>query len=240
VPVVVEDIAKTAIITPFGLYEYVYISFGLKNAAQTSQCLVDRPFHQLLFVVFYVDDHLVASCTSEEHLRQFFAILQDVGLRINPAKCVFGAAEMDFLAHRVGAAGISPLFFTLLKPSRSFHRQADGKSLQRFLGLLNCYRRILSGLAGLLQPLTDTLKDSPRHLNWNAEMSATFLAAKQTITSAMLLGHPSDLAVRSLVVDASESYVGPVCATAALSSWTPRLLLGQDVLHAGSLFHVRL
>jgi cleavage and polyadenylation specificity factor subunit 1 len=60
-----EDIVKTAIITPFGLYEYVYISFGLKNAAQTSQCLVDRPFHHLLFVVFYVDDHFVASCTSE-------------------------------------------------------------------------------------------------------------------------------------------------------------------------------
>jgi hypothetical protein len=91
-----------------------------------------------------------------------------------------------------------------LKPSRSFHRQADGKSLQRFLGLLNCYRRILSGLAGLLQPLTDILR-----------------ATKQTITSAVLLGHPSDMAVRSLVVDASESYVGPVCATAALLQLEP-------------------
>jgi Reverse transcriptase (RNA-dependent DNA polymerase) len=36
VPVAAEDVPKTAIVTPFGLFEYLYMPFGLKNAAQTS------------------------------------------------------------------------------------------------------------------------------------------------------------------------------------------------------------
>jgi hypothetical protein len=41
VPVNKDDIPKTAIITPFGLFEYIYMPFGLKNAAQTFQRLMD-------------------------------------------------------------------------------------------------------------------------------------------------------------------------------------------------------
>jgi hypothetical protein len=46
------DITKTAIITPFGLFEYLFTPFGLSNAAQTCQRLMDQqitnsllPFH---------------------------------------------------------------------------------------------------------------------------------------------------------------------------------------------------
>ena len=37
VPVSDADVPKTAFITPFGLYEYLYMPFGLKNAAQSFQ-----------------------------------------------------------------------------------------------------------------------------------------------------------------------------------------------------------
>ncbi len=62
------DIAKTAIIMPFGLFEYLFMPFGLTNAAQTFQRLMDRLFGQLPFVFTYLDDHLIASATMEEHL----------------------------------------------------------------------------------------------------------------------------------------------------------------------------
>ena len=90
VPMAEDDISKTAICTPFGLFEYIFMPFGLKNAAQTFQRLMDKLFRHLPFVFVYLDDILIASRDLAEHmrhLRQVFQILRDAGLQINPAKC---------------------------------------------------------------------------------------------------------------------------------------------------------
>ena len=86
--------------------------FGLMNAAQTFQWLMDRLFRNLPFVFTYLDDHLIASRTLEEHmdhLSQFFQVLQDNGLTINPGKCTFAATQVKFLGHMVSETGITPL-----------------------------------------------------------------------------------------------------------------------------------
>lgn len=75
IPVAQKDIPKIAIITPFGMYEYPYMSFGLRNAAQMFQRFIDEVLHGLNFCYVYIDDILIASSSEEEHgehLRRLF------------------------------------------------------------------------------------------------------------------------------------------------------------------------
>jgi hypothetical protein len=176
IPMAAEDIPKTAITTPFGLFEYLFMAFGLSNAAQTFQRLMDKLFRHLAFVFTYLDDHIIASRNMEEHLQhleQFFTVLRDNGLTINPDKCTFAASSVKFLGHLVSADGIQPLP-QHLTAIQDFPPPTDVKQLQRFLGMINFYRRFLPGIAGTLQPLTNLLKGSPKLLAWSSAAATAF------------------------------------------------------------------
>lgn len=66
-PINPDDIPKTAIITPFSLYEFTHMTFGLRNAAQTFQRLIHEVLRGLEFVFPYMDDICVALSNAEEH-----------------------------------------------------------------------------------------------------------------------------------------------------------------------------
>jgi hypothetical protein len=88
-----SDIPKTAITTPFVLFEYTRMPFGLRNAGNTFQRHMDQVLAGLEGVFCYLDDVLVASSGEEEHQRHLhllFQRLQQFGLVINAEKCQFG------------------------------------------------------------------------------------------------------------------------------------------------------
>jgi len=108
VPIAAKDIHKTTVTTPFGLFEFPVMCFGLRNAAQTFQ----RGFNDILrgldFVFAYIDDVLIASRNEDEHFRHVRTVLelfQKFGIANNPAKCVFASDSMCFLGHVVDKDG---------------------------------------------------------------------------------------------------------------------------------------
>jgi transposase InsO family protein len=215
VPVKEDDIPKTAIITPFGLFEFTRMPFGLKNAGMTFQRMMDQIFFDLPCVFVYLDDLLVASTSVDEHahhLRQVLGLLAKNGLVINQDKCVFGRASLEFLGHQVQAGGISPLP-DRVAAVRSFPRPTCVVGLQAFLGLFNYYRRFVPAAARLVRPLTDALQGDLKpqsKIAWSAAMQSAFDAAKAALSATALLDHPSAAAELALYCDASSSHTGAV------------------------------
>ena len=107
---------------------------------------MDSVTSQLSGVFVYLDDVLVASPTVQQHerdLRQLFAALARFGLVVNVNKCVFGVSEIEFLGHSVSQKGIKPLP-AKVQAVRNFERPQSVKALQRFLGMVNFYRRFFA------------------------------------------------------------------------------------------------
>jgi hypothetical protein len=223
IPIAEEDIQKTAIATPFGLWEFLFMAFGLRNAAQALQQLKDNILMGLEYVFSFLDDDGVFSKSKEEHwthLRTLFAILAANGLALNLEKCVFAVPELDFLGHRISGAGVAPLRDNV-QVILNFTKPTDCKSLQRFLGIINFYHRFLPGAAGTLRPLTAALSGNPKALPWTPNMETAFAAAKKALVAAVPLSHPLPGAVLSLAADASDTHVGAVLQQQVGQHWQP-------------------
>jgi hypothetical protein len=108
ISVVAEDIPKTTIIIPFGLFEYLFTSFGLFNTMQTFQRMMDRTVDNWEAVFAYMEDSQAGSPDRQTYLinlEAFFSALAANGLAIILEKCVFAILTLEILGHMISAAG---------------------------------------------------------------------------------------------------------------------------------------
>ena len=108
-----SDQLATSFITPFGMYCYVTMPFGLRNAGATYQRCMLHVFgdHLGRNVEAYVDDILVKSRKADDlvaDLRIAFDCLRAKGVKLNPEKCVFGVPRGMLLGFIVSQRGIEP------------------------------------------------------------------------------------------------------------------------------------
>lgn len=226
IPVSADDIPKTAITTPFGLYEFPFMTFGLRNAGQTFQRFVDEMTRGLDFVYCYLDDFLIFSRSPnqhEEHLRIIFGRLRDYGMLLNTSKCIFGVEEVTFLGYSISKQGTRPLD-AKVEAIKKFPTPVNVRQLRAFLGMLNFYRRFLPRAAQIQAPLhallTGSLKGS-HPINLTGEALQAFEASKQSLSDAALLAHPDCSAKLALVTDASDKAIGAVIQQLTDEAWQP-------------------
>jgi hypothetical protein len=171
-----EDASKTAFICPgfIGLFEWVVMTFGLKNAGATYQRVMNLIFHELLgnTVEVYIDDIVVKLAEFSSHvadLRKAFDKMRRYGLKMNPRKCAFEVSAGKFLGFVIHEHGIE------IDPDRIKSIQNVGPptckvKVQKFLGKVNYLRRFISNLAGKIDAFTPILRlKNDAEFAWGAE-----------------------------------------------------------------------
>ncbi|XP_064472746.1 uncharacterized protein LOC135387510 [Ornithodoros turicata] len=113
IPMKEEDIEKIAFVTPWGLYEYLRMPFGLKGAPFTCQREVDAVIDdaKLNYALVYMDDCVVYGNTFDEHLDHLTTILQrfkGADLKLKTQKCSFFSTKISYLGHVVTRHCVSP------------------------------------------------------------------------------------------------------------------------------------
>jgi hypothetical protein len=192
-----EYINKTAFRVPgaVGLFEYVVMTFGLKNAGATYQRAMNYIFHDLIskLVEIYIDDVVVKSALVEGHLGDLQQVLERTrrfGLRMNPKKCAFSVSAGQFLDFLVHERGIE-IGLKSQQAIKTMVPATTKKELQQLIGKINFVRRFISNLSGRIEPFMELVKIKANdEFRWGAEQQRAFEEIKEYLSKSPMLVPP--------------------------------------------------
>ena len=223
-----DDRHKTAFTTPFGLYEWTRVAFGLTSAPATFQRLMTQIYREDLFHILlcYLDDLLIFATDIRGHLDRLdlvLAKLRKYGLKLELPKCKFLQREVAYLGHTVSAEGIAtdPGKISAVKDWPVPETLVD---LQKYVGFCSYYRRFVPKFTQRAKPLHRLIttinqassgrrgaaKKTKLGALWDAECQHAFEDLRNCLVTAPVLGYPDYSRPFILETDACERGLGAV------------------------------
>nr|GEZ63847.1 reverse transcriptase domain-containing protein [Tanacetum cinerariifolium] len=191
-----KDKEKTSFYTDEGVFCYMKMPFGLKNARATYQRLVDTIFEGQMGrnLEAYVDDMVIKSKTEPEMIKEVketLLTLKKVNMKLNPKKCSFKMEEGKLFGYIVTFEGIranpgkAKAVTNMSSPSKL-------KQMQRLNDKLVTLNRFLSKAAKKALPCLDTLKKytNKKDFHWRTEAEEAFQEMKKLIADLPTLTAP--------------------------------------------------
>jgi hypothetical protein len=189
-----SDQLATSFITPFGMYCYTTMTFGLRNAGATYQRCMNHVFGEHIgrTVEAYIDDIVVKTRKASDLLSDLeitFRCLRAKCIKLNPKKCVFGVPRGMLLGFIVSERGIEAnpekiAAITNMGPIK------DLKGVQRVMGCLAALSRFISRLGEKGLPLYRLLRKVER-FTWTPEAEEALGNLKTLLTNAPILVPPA-------------------------------------------------
>jgi len=208
-----EDRKHIAFLTMDGLYCYVVMPYGLRNALPTFVRAMNKTFGDLIRnkVEVYVNDIVVKTkegSTLLEDLALVFDRLRATRTKLNPEKCVFGVSAGKLLGFLVSHRGIeaNPAKIKAIEAMRPPARIKDVQKLTECLAALSHF---ISRLAEKALPIFKLLRGFDP-FTWTEEAEQAFQELKQHLTSLPILVTPEPGEMLFLYLAASAEAVSMV------------------------------
>lgn len=208
-----KDRLKTAFTTPFGIYVFNRMPFGLKNAPATFQRLIDKFKASLpdILILAYLDDIIICSKDFQSHiseLKQTFQRLKNFGFRLHREKCFFCKSEVKYLGHILTRHGLE----VDKEKTDAINNRPNPKTAKEVLSFMQTcswYRRFIPSFANIAKPLSDLTKKNAKW-NWGEKQQEAFNTLKRMLTSPPILQQVNEELPFVLKTDASNYALGAV------------------------------
>lgn len=208
-----SNVTKTDFRTRYAHYEFLVISFGLRNTLSSFMNLMNRVFKPYLdsFVILFIDDNLIYSRSREEHeqhLRIILQTLRDSQLYAKFSKCQFWLDSVAFLGNVVSTEGIK-VVSNKIAVVQNWPRPTSATKIQSFLGFAGYYHGFVEGFSSIAAPFARlTLKGAP--FRWLDECELSFQKLKTALTTTPVLMLPTGSGSYKVYCDVSRIGLGAV------------------------------
>jgi hypothetical protein len=162
----------------------------------------------------------------DEHIQKMETVLtrlHDTGLKVNAAKSLLCAHEIEYLGYTLTKDRLEP------QPKKvqailALNLPNNVKELKNFLGMVQCYHYMWARCSEMLAPLTDLVgeckkrkttkknKTKKKPWRWDPIHQQAFDNVKAAVTKETVLAYPDFLKPFEIYMDASATELGAVIA----------------------------
>lgn len=204
-----EETQKLLVInTPFGLYSFQRLAFGINSGPMIYQEKMEIILQGIEGVACLMDD-IIVSGNEEQHFQRLKLVLerlQTAGLRLNKSKCKFLKSKVEYLGYIIEKSGLRPSP-NKIKAIQEMPAPTNIKELEAFIGMINYYGKFIKDFSDICVPLNQLRKkDTP--FDWNLSCQEAFKKLTTALTEDSILAHYDPKLPLVLAADASSKGVG--------------------------------
>jgi hypothetical protein len=217
-----------------GLYEFVFMPFGLKNAPATFQCVINHVLAPVLgkFCVAYLDDVIIYSDNKQEHAEHVKTVLTFLstpasGLRLTNA--ILGSLRWSSWVSKLSDQGISPITERCVT-IRDLNVEKSIKGIQSFMGLVRYYQCFCAPLwPNCPSPSPNFSGRRTRYPSGAPNRTRPIIKLSPHFLEPPLLAH-FDPALPTLLHTDASNYAVELSFCKCTTGWSPLLYASNQVL----------